>query len=51
MTCNGEFPIEETLLPLFKRKLITYVGQNEIISKYKKIKDRFSTVKDDDGFQ
>jgi hypothetical protein len=51
MTCNGEFPIEQTLLPLFKRKLITYVGQNEIISKYKKLKDRFSTVKDDDGFQ
>ncbi len=51
MTCNGEFPVEQTLLPLFKRKLITYVGQNEIISKYKKIKERFSTVKDDDGFQ
>lgn len=51
MTCNGVFPIEQTLLPLFKRKLITYVGQNEIINKYKKLKDRFSTTNNDDGFQ
>lgn len=49
MICNGEFPIEQTLLPLFKRKLITYVGQNEIINKYKKLKDRLSIVNDDDG--
>jgi len=49
MTSNGEFPIEETLLPLFKRKLITYVGQNEIINKYKKLKDRFTIVNEDDG--
>jgi len=49
MTSNGEFPIEQTLLPLFKRKLITYVGQNEIINKYKKLKDRFSIANEDDG--
>ena len=28
MKCDDIFPINETLLPLFKRKLITYIGQS-----------------------
>lgn len=39
MTCKGNFPIYETLLPLFKRKLITYEKQVEMLEKYKKIND------------
>ena len=31
MISRGNFPIEETLLPLFKRKLISYVNQKQII--------------------
>jgi hypothetical protein len=30
MKCDDIFPINETLLPLFKRKLITYIGQSTI---------------------
>ncbi len=47
MCCNGDFPINETLLPLFKRKLISHVGQNEIIEKYRKIREKFSSIKND----
>jgi hypothetical protein len=31
MISRGNFPINETLLPLFKRKLISYVNQKQII--------------------
>jgi hypothetical protein len=34
MISRGNFPIEETLLPLFKRKLISYVNQKEIIESH-----------------
>lgn len=33
-----DFPIEETLLPLFKRKLIGYISQKQLIESYKKNK-------------
>ncbi len=36
MVCNGDFPIEETLLPLFKRKLISHIDQKKFVD-YKKI--------------
>lgn len=39
MTSRGDFPINETLLPLFKRKLISYVEQKQIIENYKKKKE------------
>jgi hypothetical protein len=39
MICRGEFPIQETLLPMFKRKLISYVGQKQMIENYKKSKE------------
>jgi hypothetical protein len=31
MISRGNFPINETLLPLFKRKLISYVSQKHVI--------------------
>ena len=31
MVSRGSFPINETLLPLFKRKMISYVNQKQII--------------------
>ena len=34
MSSAGDFPIENTLLPLFKRKLISYVNQKKSINKY-----------------
>jgi hypothetical protein len=34
MTSAGDFPIENTLLPLFKRKLISYINQKKTINKY-----------------
>jgi hypothetical protein len=40
MTVNGEFPLEETLLPLFKRKLISYIVQKKGIEDYKKTKEQ-----------
>jgi len=33
MKCNDIFPINETLLPLFKRKLISYINQSSIEKK------------------
>lgn len=35
---SGDFPIEETLLPLFKRKLIGFITQKTLIENYKKNK-------------
>ena len=43
MTCDGEFPINETLLPLFKRKLISYVNQVQILENYKKNKEQLNS--------
>jgi hypothetical protein len=31
VTCSNEFPLEETLLPIFKRKILSYINQKEII--------------------
>lgn len=39
MISNGDFPINETLLPLFKRKLISYITQKKLIEDYKKTKE------------
>jgi hypothetical protein len=39
MTSKGEFPINETLLPLFKRKLISYISQKQLIFNYNKLKE------------
>jgi hypothetical protein len=39
MLCEANFPINETLLPLFKRKLITYINQTQMIENYKKNKE------------
>jgi hypothetical protein len=37
MVSNGEFPLEETLLPLFKRKLISYIEQKKIVDYYRNV--------------
>ena len=42
MLCEGNFPINETLLPLFKRKLITYINQTQMIENYKKNKEEIN---------
>jgi hypothetical protein len=39
MISRGDFPIDQTLLPMFKRKLIAYVGQKQMIENYKKSKE------------
>jgi len=31
VTCDNEFPLEETLLPIFKRKILSYINQKEPI--------------------
>jgi hypothetical protein len=43
MSCEGEFPINETLLPLFKRKLISYVNQVQMLENYKKNKEQLNS--------
>jgi len=42
MLSRGDFPINETLLPLFKRKLISYIDQKQIIENYKKQKEELN---------
>jgi hypothetical protein len=42
MLCEANFPINETLLPLFKRKLITYINQTQMIENYKKNKEELN---------
>lgn len=42
MISRGDFPINETLLPMFKRKLIAYVGQKQMIENYKKSKQELN---------
>lgn len=39
MSSKGEFPIDETLLPMFKRKLISYVNQKEKLINNKTIEN------------
>jgi hypothetical protein len=39
MISRGEFPINETLLPMFKRKLIAYVNQKQNLENYYKQKE------------
>jgi len=39
MICDGDFPIEETLLPLFKRKIISFVNQKKPTIKTKENKE------------
>jgi hypothetical protein len=43
MVCVGDYPINETLLPLFKRKLITYVNQTQMLENYKKNKEQLNS--------
>jgi hypothetical protein len=31
VTCSNVFPLEETLLPIFKRKIISFVNQRESV--------------------
>ena len=37
MTCGEDYPVDETLLPLFKRKLLSYIFQKYSIDSLKKI--------------
>jgi len=43
MLSRGDFPINETLLPLFKRKLISYIEQKQLIENYKKKKEELNS--------
>lgn len=43
MLSVGDFPINETLLPLFKRKLISYIDQKQLIENYKKKKEELNS--------
>lgn len=46
MVCTGSFPIDETLLPLFKRRLISYINQQKRLEEFHKTKQDLK-----DGFQ
>jgi hypothetical protein len=37
MESKGDFPIEETLLPLFKRRLISFINQSKTSLEFKKL--------------
>jgi hypothetical protein len=37
MFCDNDYPLEETLVPFFKRKLMGYVTQSKINDKYKNL--------------
>ena len=37
MSCGEDYPVDETLLPLFKRKLLSYIFQKYSIDNLKKI--------------
>lgn len=37
VTCDNDFPLNETLIPIFKRKVISYIVQGGKLEKYKKI--------------
>jgi hypothetical protein len=39
MISKGDFPIHETLLPIFKRKLISYINQKKTLENLKKVKE------------
>jgi len=38
MTCSGEFPIKETLLPMFKRRITVLISQTK---KFEKINQNY----------
>ena len=40
MVSRGEFPIEETLLPLFKRKLQSYLYQKNLVKENEEIENK-----------
>lgn len=39
MTSTGEFPLQETLLPMFKRRIASYIIQTKKVEQIKEIKD------------
>ena len=39
MICTGTFPMDETLLPLFKRRLVSYINQQKRLQEYEKTKN------------
>jgi len=43
MLSRGDFPVDETLLPLFKRKLISFVNQKQIVHNYNKQKEKLDS--------
>jgi len=40
MVSRGEYPIEETLLPLFKRKLLSYLYQKRLIKENEEVENK-----------
>jgi hypothetical protein len=34
LTSKVDYPIEETLLPIFKRKVLSYINQSILLEKY-----------------
>jgi hypothetical protein len=46
MICSGSFPIDQTLLPIFKRRLISYINQQKRLEEFQKTKKDLT-----DGFQ
>jgi hypothetical protein len=39
MICTGTFPMDETLLPLFKKRLVSYINQQKRLEEYEKTKN------------
>jgi hypothetical protein len=46
MTSSGEFPIDETLYPIFKRRIAGYISQTKISEQYKENKENLKIEKD-----
>ena len=40
MDSKGDFPIEETLLPLFKRRLISFINHNKLNTEFQRLVEK-----------
>jgi hypothetical protein len=46
MTSSSEFPIDETLYPMFKRRVAAHISQTKISEQYKENKENLKIEKD-----
>jgi hypothetical protein len=46
MTSSGEFPLDETLYPMFKRRVAAYINQTKVLDQYKENKENLKIEKE-----